>query len=81
MTQERCDKSERLSRDLDIVRLQACDRAKDEAEQVLRREAKIAVGPYQIQGRRPRGYWGDGPPKKFQVGGLPMHPSPQYFEK
>ena len=41
MTQERCDKSERLSRDLDIIRLQACDRAKVEAEQVLRREVKI----------------------------------------
>jgi len=24
---------------------------------------------------------GDGPFKKFEVGGRPMHPSPQYFEK
>ena len=32
------------------------------------------------QGRKPRGTWGTVPPK-FEVGGLPMHASPQYFEK
>src|SRR6218665_169757 len=71
MTEERCDKSERLSRDLDIVRLQACDSAKDEAEQVLRREAKIAAGPYQIQGRRPRGALSGRFPQQLQVGDGP----------
>src|SRR6218665_118206 len=33
------------------------------------------------QGRRPSGGLGDGPPKKFEVGGRPMHPPPQYLEK
>ena len=31
-----------------------------------------------LQRRRPRGDWGDGPPK-FEVGGRPMHWSPQGF--
>jgi len=34
----------------------------------------------QDQGRRPRGDWWDGPPK-YEVGGRPLHWSPQYFEK
>jgi len=33
-----------------------------------------------MHGRTLRKYWGDGPPK-FEVGGRPMHPFPQYFEK
>jgi len=34
---------------------------------------------YHFQGRRPRGDWGNGPPKSWG-GGRPMHWSHQYFE-
>jgi len=43
---------------------------------------KIIHAAYAIKhGRRLRGDWEDGPPKKFKVGRRPMHLSHQYFEK
>jgi len=44
---------------------------------------EVSLGTPIPRGGDVAGEFGDGlaPPKKFEMGGRPIHPSPQYFEK